>query len=142
MSNPLLPAILIWLLNCALAWVGVVRHAYRAYLERLELVAIKCAHINGLVRFAASTMLVNERFRCLVKLSLLGYSALTLWRLVDRTDELAPVADWRDVAAPLMVTALLITLTFWSELEMHRRPSEEPDEPDCDPARDPQRLGA
>jgi len=125
MTNPLLPAVLIWLLNCVLAWVGVVRHAYRAYHEYLEILAIEGDGINSLVHFAAATLLVNERFRCLVKGCLLAYSALTLWRLVDRAEETAALADWRDLAAPLMVTALLVTLTFWSELEMHRRPRQD-----------------
>lgn len=112
----------LWLLCALLAWVGVVRHMYRAYCQRRELAAIRREGVNGWLRWSAETNLMGERFRWLVKAGLLVFALLRFSVQWERLALLAPEWDWRDVAQPLVYLLVLLLLTHWSNWEAASRP--------------------
>jgi hypothetical protein len=122
---PWLGVPLLWLLCALLAWVGVVRHSYRAWLARRELRVIRQAGVNGGLRWAAETNAMGEWCRLWVKAGLLALALLRLNVQWERLDVLAPEWDWRDVVQPLLYLCVLLLLTHWSNWEAGHRPTRE-----------------
>ena len=113
----------IWLANDLLSWVGMVRHAWRARMAHREIRIIHEAGINGFLAFAAESNLLNERFRCAMKMALLVFSWLTTTRFLDRVAAIEPLLDGRDLVGPLIILVALLLLTYWSQLDAQRRPT-------------------
>ena len=112
----------IWALSALFAWVGVVRHAYRAYRARVDRNALTPIERKGWLGWAADSHLIAEHCRLAVKGGLLVFAMLTLWRQLDRAATLDPILDTRDLIAPLVFLLALVLLTHWSNLDLARRP--------------------
>lgn len=112
----------LWLLNATVAWVGVLRHAYRSVRAYGELSEIRRTGANGLLKWAAEHNLVGEVLRLNVKIGLLVFSVLRLSVTWERLGAASAWWDWRDVALPLVLLAVLLLMTQWSNWELQHRP--------------------
>lgn len=112
----------LWLLDATVAWVGVLRHAYRSARAYGELAEIRRTGANGLLRWAAEHNLMGEWLRLSVKSGLLVFSVLRLSVTWERLETASRWWDWRDVALPLVLLAVLLLMTQWSNWEQQHRP--------------------
>lgn len=112
----------LWLLNATVAWVGVLRHAYRSVRGYGDWAEIRRTNTNGLLRWAAEHNLMGEMLRTAVKIGLLVFSTLRLSVTWERLATASAFWDWRDVALPLVLLAVLLLMTQWSNWELQHRP--------------------
>lgn len=127
-------AIPIFGVNALLCIAGMFRHIPSAMLYQRKLDDLYRRHINGHIRYAARIQVRGEVVRTGIKGILLPINLLLMtqtWTyLLILGDNPAPVlAGVRDFLIAILMLALLLLLTWWSDWERRQEPQHVSPEP-------------